>query len=991
MTIPSTARKAGPLLGTGAQTAWPFTFKVFAEEDVAVTIADSDGAETALVLGADFSVALNANQETSPGGTVTYPISGAELPVGSVLAIAGALPYDQPLDLPSGGNFSPLAIENQLDRTAMQIQQLAEGLDRAARLPVTSAESVEELVDDLQRIADSADNLDTVAGSIVNVNTVATNVADVNTVAAVAGAVAATGANIAAVVAVGNDLLEPTSEVNTVAGSITNVNTVGDAIADVNTVAGVAANVTTVAGIAANVVTVAANVADVTNFADVYQGAKASDPALRNDGSALQAGDLYFNTAENALRAYSGTVWVAGTAGTISVTSFSGDGVETAFVLPTAPASENNTQVYIGGVYQQKDQYALSGATITFSTAPLAGAGNIEVVTIASLALGETDAVLVGTSAAPGGLWSTVQGFIDTALSSSGAGVIGWARSAVGAVTTTAAKWLGWTPISVFEFMSDAEIASVQAGAFATDVTTKVQAALTAAALRRCKRVIVPAGGYFLTSTLTAGYGVALEGEGFEFTQFYRTGNYGDTLVFGAAGGGGACGPAGVKGIWFRHGTAYTPGDAALDHLATMGAHVRMYGSQRAIIEDCWMWRMPYQIVFEGGLVGTVRNVSVYGVYDNVVPACQEGLAQIYCKKSADYGATVTMLFDGVKLNGSNAGLRNVTLTTADGAVVKAMTELVGSQQGLLIDGGEDIEVRGGYAGGHNEHCILFNPGSTSIIDVRVHNMHFDGARTAQLAFSSAGTAGCLGVTVTSNVFNGELLAGNAIKATSPGAFPVLTNFAISNNACFQHYATNFKLLAADGGTITGNVISSYNTLNAATTDLQWTAAIFCDNAYTRNITISGNTIGGGGNAFDTSTGNTYTYKGVEIGSACVRVAAYGNNYAGIRDGANFRTGVAQTPNQYVQTVAGNYQMLANQDIYIRDYAAVTLNGVFLPAYPVQGREVVLKDGFGNAGTHIISIGTGDGATIDGAATTSVSSNFGSRRLRFNGAQWNVV
>ncbi|MFZ9370257.1 MAG: tail fiber domain-containing protein [Limnohabitans sp.] len=142
MTTPSTQRKAGPLLGTGVQTTWPFTFKVFAETDIAVTIADSLGVETALVYGADYSVSLNANQETSPGGTVTYPISGAPLPVGSRLVIIGDLDYDQPLDLPSGGNFSPLALENQLDRMAMQIQQLREQVQRALQVSVTTSADV---------------------------------------------------------------------------------------------------------------------------------------------------------------------------------------------------------------------------------------------------------------------------------------------------------------------------------------------------------------------------------------------------------------------------------------------------------------------------------------------------------------------------------------------------------------------------------------------------------------------------------------------------------------------------------------------------------------------------------------------------------------------------------------------------------------------------------------------------------------------------------
>jgi hypothetical protein len=141
MTTPSTQRKAGPLLGTGVQTAWPFTFKIFSEGDINVTVADIIGTETELVLNTDYSVSVNGNQDTSPGGTVTYPISGPPLTTGSKLTIIGDLDYDQPLDIPSGGNFSPTALENQLDRMTMQIQQLREILTRSLLAPVTSSAS----------------------------------------------------------------------------------------------------------------------------------------------------------------------------------------------------------------------------------------------------------------------------------------------------------------------------------------------------------------------------------------------------------------------------------------------------------------------------------------------------------------------------------------------------------------------------------------------------------------------------------------------------------------------------------------------------------------------------------------------------------------------------------------------------------------------------------------------------------------------------------
>jgi hypothetical protein len=47
------------------------------------------------------------------------------------------------------------------------------------------------------------------------------------------------------------------------------------------------------------------------NFDDRYLGTKASDPSLDNDGNALVAGALYFNTTDNIMKVYTGSAWVA--------------------------------------------------------------------------------------------------------------------------------------------------------------------------------------------------------------------------------------------------------------------------------------------------------------------------------------------------------------------------------------------------------------------------------------------------------------------------------------------------------------------------------------------------------------------------------------------------------------------------------------------------------------------------------------------------------
>ena len=62
-----------------------------------------------------------------------------------------------------------------------------------------------------------------------------------------------------------------------------------------------------------------------------------------------------------------------GTANSV-VNQYTGNGSTTAYTLTTDPESENNLLVYIDGVYQQKTDYAVSGTTLTFDTAPANGA-----------------------------------------------------------------------------------------------------------------------------------------------------------------------------------------------------------------------------------------------------------------------------------------------------------------------------------------------------------------------------------------------------------------------------------------------------------------------------------------------------------------------------------------------------------------------------------------------------------------------------------------
>jgi trimeric autotransporter adhesin len=136
MTVPSTTRKAGPYTGNGVQTVFPFSFKVFSVADVTVTQTDAIGVDTTLTSG--YVVTLNPDQVASPGGSITLSVAP---PSGYKITATGALPYDQTLSLPGGGNFSPVAAENAFDRVVMQLQQVNEKVSRAITLPVSSTQA----------------------------------------------------------------------------------------------------------------------------------------------------------------------------------------------------------------------------------------------------------------------------------------------------------------------------------------------------------------------------------------------------------------------------------------------------------------------------------------------------------------------------------------------------------------------------------------------------------------------------------------------------------------------------------------------------------------------------------------------------------------------------------------------------------------------------------------------------------------------------------
>jgi parallel beta-helix repeat protein len=170
------------------------------------------------------------------------------------------------------------------------------------------------------------------------------------------------------------------------------------------------------------------------------------------------------------------TVVTAGSPGSpasITRQQFSGTGAQVAFTLASDPgALGNSCEVFIGGIYQQRDTYTIAGTTLTFSAAPVAGTDNIEVVNFLTSAIGTTDSSLV--TYIPAGAGATMR--------------------------TAQAKMRDGVSVKDFGAVGDG----------VTDDTAAFQTAVNIAG----GTINVPKGTYKLTSTVTVPGNVQIVGDG---------------------------------------------------------------------------------------------------------------------------------------------------------------------------------------------------------------------------------------------------------------------------------------------------------------------------------------------------------------------------------------------------------------------------------------------------------------------------------------------
>jgi hypothetical protein len=99
--------------------------------------------------------------------------------------------------------------------------------------------------------------------------------------------------------------------------------------------------------------------ASADTFDDVYLGAKSSNPSTDNDGDALGAGDLYYNTSSTTLQVYNGSAWATAALSSTGFATLTGS--ET-FTNKTLTSPIFNTGVS-GTAIKDEDNMASNSAT----------------------------------------------------------------------------------------------------------------------------------------------------------------------------------------------------------------------------------------------------------------------------------------------------------------------------------------------------------------------------------------------------------------------------------------------------------------------------------------------------------------------------------------------------------------------------------------------------------------------------------------------------
>ncbi len=288
---------------------------------------------------ASTSATNAATSETNAGNSATAAASSATAAAGS--ASAAAATFDLFDDAYLGAKSSNPSVDNDGDALA----------DGALYF---------DTANDVMKVYDLAST------TWLQLTPTVSNQNNINTVAGISAAISAVNSNATNINAVNAN----STNINTVATNNTNVTNVGSNIASVNTAA--------------------ANLTSINSFANTYLGASSSAPTADPDGSALDVGDLYFDTTANVMKVYSSGGWVTAASAVNGTSNRFHYSISSSTTTVTGADDNSKTlaydagfvDVYLNGVrLTEGDITTTSGSSIVFASAiGVSGTDEVDVV-----------------------------------------------------------------------------------------------------------------------------------------------------------------------------------------------------------------------------------------------------------------------------------------------------------------------------------------------------------------------------------------------------------------------------------------------------------------------------------------------------------------------------------------------------------------------------------------------------------------------------------
>ncbi len=320
---------------TSGQTVFAYGFPIFEDADLKVYVGS-----TLKTLTTDYTVSGAA---TTSGGNVTF---GSGLTAGDIVTIYRDLAVARTSDYQTGGDLLAETLNDDFDKLVMMVQQSeADVANRSIRFgQFVTGLPLNEITDNATDRANKVIGFDSSGQPIATTeignfkgdwaastayvtrdivkDTSNNNIYIANASHTSSGSqpissntdsgkwdllVDAASASSSATAAASSATAAASSATAAASSATSAASSATTATTQASTATTQASNAATSATAAA--AAQAAAEAALDNFDDIYLGAKASDPSVDNDGDALTAGDMYFNTTTDRMRVYSGSAW----------------------------------------------------------------------------------------------------------------------------------------------------------------------------------------------------------------------------------------------------------------------------------------------------------------------------------------------------------------------------------------------------------------------------------------------------------------------------------------------------------------------------------------------------------------------------------------------------------------------------------------------------------------------------------------------------------